>query len=128
MVAIYTSMGPVPRGTELLLSSIEDGDRYGPRNLRVLGGQMMLVATYLKTRDRSEGGTITRAIPHRLAKLVTLYLTLIRPLERHYACISSDQLAITFYARLLFVSHSKRLSTHALSMALNKVAQTVNPA
>jgi DEAD/DEAH box helicase len=127
MVAIYVSVGPVPRGSELVLSSIEDSGRHGVRNLRVIGGQMMLVATYLKTRDISDSGSIPRAIPCFLAKLITLYLALIRPLERHYARICGDLVAIAYYDRLLFVSHSTRLSTRELSSELNKVAQTVNP-
>lgn len=126
MVAIYVCVGPVPRGSELALSSIQDSGRYGVRNLRVIGGQMLLVATYLKTRDISDGGSIPRAIPPALARSITLYLALIRPLERHYARIRGDQVAIAYYDRLLFVSHSTPLSTRELSTGLNKVAQTVN--
>ena len=127
MVAVYTSVGPVPRGSELVLSSIEDSGRHGVRNLRVIGGQMMLVATYLKTRDISDSGSIPCAIPHLLAKLITLYLALVRPLERQYARICSDPMAVGYYDRLLFVSYSTRLSTRELSSELNKVAQMVNP-
>jgi hypothetical protein len=88
---------------------------------------MMLVATYLKTRDTSDSGSIPRAIPASLAKLITKYLVLVRPLERHYARISGDPTAVTYYNRLLFVSHNTRLSTRDLSNELDKVAQTANP-
>lgn len=127
MVAIYMCVGPVPRGSELSLSSILDSGLHGVRNLRILGGQLMLVSTYLKTRERVEGGAVPRTIPSILAIIVILYLVLVRPLELHYSRIAKSHTAITNYERLLFVSHGARIVTRVLSTELNKVAQTVNP-
>lgn len=120
-------MGPVPRGSELTLSSYVDSARHGVRNLRASGGQLFLVATYLKTRERSDGGSVPRSLPRRIAQVLTFYLALVRPLELHYAKIRGDRTGVANYERLLFVSRGQRLSTRELSDRLNKVAQTVNP-
>lgn len=91
------------------------------------GSLMILFSTYFKQRNTSDSEIVPRPLPNILAKLVTLYLAVVRPLETLYASMRRDVLAQDYYHRLLFVSHGRMLNTSYLSREMDRIAQLENP-
>lgn len=110
---------PPDRGTELaviLASNSVDA----ASNVHFFSGYLAIVGVYNKTRHNTGSDKlIARFLPHRIARLLLLYMTIVLPVLRIWAPeIFAEEERISIYQHHLFTYAGQAMQSHHFSAAL----------